>query len=82
MQSSIYIDLNPVAAGIAKVPESSAHTSIKQRVGRVKEQGRAEDLQAAQAGSVAGSTAGRAWKRGCGSVRSRIAGGWIRHARG
>jgi hypothetical protein len=27
-----YIDLNPVAAGIAEVPEASAHTSIKQRV--------------------------------------------------
>ena len=27
-----YIDLNPVAAGIAKVPEASPHTSIKQRV--------------------------------------------------
>ena len=45
MQSSIYIDWNPVAAGIAKVPESSAHTSIKQRVEHVKEQGRAEDLK-------------------------------------
>ena len=50
MQSSIYIDLNPVAAGIAEVPEASAHTSIKQRVEHVQEQGRAEDLQAAQAG--------------------------------
>src|SRR5271165_2003929 len=43
-----YIDLNPVAAGIPEVPEASAHTSIKQRVEHVKEQGRAEDLQAAQ----------------------------------
>ena len=43
-----YIDLYPVAAGIAEVPEASAHTSIKQRVEHVKEQGRAEDLQAAQ----------------------------------
>jgi len=52
-----YIGLNPVAAGIAEVPEASAHTSIKQRVEHVKEQGRTEDLNAAQAGSVAGSTA-------------------------
>ncbi len=51
------IDLNPVAAGIAEVPEASAHTSIKQRVEHVKEQGRTEDLNAAQTGSVAGSTA-------------------------
>ena len=52
-----YIDLNPVAAGIAEVPEASKYTSIKQRVEHVKEQGRANDLNAAQAGSVAGSTA-------------------------
>ena len=52
-----YIDLNPVAAGIAEVPETSAHTSIKQRVEHVEAQGRTEDLKAARAGSVAGSTA-------------------------
>jgi hypothetical protein len=43
-----YIDLNPVAAGIAEVPEASAHTSIKQRVEHVKDQGRTEDKKAAQ----------------------------------
>ena len=59
-----YIDLNPVAAGIAEVPEASAHTSIKQRVEHVKEQGRAEDLKAAQAGSVAGSTAAAGLEEG------------------
>src|SRR5208283_1235889 len=51
-----YIDLNPVATGIAEVPEASAHTSIKQRVEDVKEKGRANDLNAAGAGSVPGST--------------------------
>jgi hypothetical protein len=56
--------LNPVAAGIAKVPESSAHTSIKQRVEHVQEQRRAEDLQAAQAGSVAVSTAAAGLEEG------------------
>jgi hypothetical protein len=35
-----YIDLNPVAAGIAQVPEASEHTSIKERVDHVKGQGR------------------------------------------
>jgi REP element-mobilizing transposase RayT len=59
-----YIDLNPVAAGIAEVPEASAHTSIKQRVEYVNEQGRTEDLQAAQAGSVAGSTAAAGLEEG------------------
>jgi hypothetical protein len=52
-----YIDLNPVAAGIAEVPETSAHTSIKARVDHVQEQGRTEDLKAARGGSVAGSAA-------------------------
>jgi REP element-mobilizing transposase RayT len=42
-----YIDLNPVAAGIAKVPETSKHTSIKERVDHVKTQGRMEELKAA-----------------------------------
>ena len=52
-----YIDLNPVAAGVAEVPEASEHTSIKERVEHVEAQGRAEDLKAAQKGSVAGSEA-------------------------
>src|SRR5262249_9667825 len=52
-----YIDLNPVAAGIAKVPEASAHTSIKERVEHVQAQGRTADLKAARKGSVAGSKA-------------------------
>ena len=50
--------------GIAEVPEASVHTSIKQRVEHVKEQGRAEDLRAAQAGSVAGSTAAAGLEEG------------------
>jgi REP element-mobilizing transposase RayT len=52
-----YIDLNPVAAGIAKVPETSNHTSIKERLDHVKAEGRTEDLKAAKSGSVAGSEA-------------------------
>jgi hypothetical protein len=52
-----YIDLNPVAAGIAEVPETSAHTSIKERVDHVRAQGRTEHLRAASEGSVAGSNA-------------------------
>jgi hypothetical protein len=52
-----YIDLNPVAAGIAAVPEASEHTSVKQRVDHVKVQGRTADLKAARQGSVAGSKA-------------------------
>jgi hypothetical protein len=52
-----YIDLNPVAAGIAAVPEASEHTSITQRVEHVLQQGRTGALQAAQDGSVVGSDA-------------------------
>ncbi len=46
-----------MAAGIAVVPETSAHTSLKARVDHVKEQGRTEDLKSARRGSVAGSAA-------------------------
>jgi hypothetical protein len=46
-----------VAAGIAKVPETSKLTSVKERVDHVKAQGRTKDLKAARKGSVAGSRA-------------------------
>jgi hypothetical protein len=52
-----YIDLNPVAAGIAEVPEASPYTSITTRVENVEEQGRTTDLTAAEHGSLAGSNA-------------------------
>jgi REP element-mobilizing transposase RayT len=42
-----YIDLNPVAAGIAQTPEAAAHTSIKQRVDHVRKNGLLETLHAA-----------------------------------
>ena len=52
-----YIDLNPVAAGIVEVPEASPHTSIGVRLEHAKAEGRLPDLEAAKAGSVAGSLA-------------------------
>jgi len=52
-----YIDLNPVAAGIAEVPETSEHTSIKVRAEHVDTQGKTAHLEAAAKGSVAGSVA-------------------------
>jgi REP element-mobilizing transposase RayT len=49
-----YIDLNPVAGGIATTPEASEHTSIKQRVDHTRKTGATETLQhAARARSVA-----------------------------
>jgi hypothetical protein len=50
-----YIDLNPVAAGVAATPETSSHTSVHQRVGHAQAKGRLQDLKAAASGSVAGS---------------------------
>jgi len=50
-----YIDLNPVAAGIADAPEVSPHTSVKQRVDHVQQAGRTADLHHAEQGSVAAS---------------------------
>jgi hypothetical protein len=44
-----YIDLNPVAAGIAKTPEDAPHTSIKQRVDHARRNGDLDTLQAAAA---------------------------------
>ena len=52
-----YIDLNPVAAGIAETPEKSKHTSVKQRVDHAANTGKTEVLKAARQGSVAGSKA-------------------------
>ena len=53
----VYIDLNPVAAKVAKTPETSDYTSIKQRVDHVDAQGKTAELEAASDGSVAGSQA-------------------------
>jgi hypothetical protein len=52
-----YIDLNPVAAGLVKVPEQVEHTSIKQRVEHVETAERIDDLRAAERGSIAGQAA-------------------------
>jgi hypothetical protein len=53
----VYIDQNPVAAEVAETPETSEHTSIKQRLDHVEAQGAAARLEAAKDGSVAGSRA-------------------------
>ena len=57
LMSSIYIDLNPVAAKVAETPETSKYTSIKQRLDHVEVQGKTARLKAANGGSVAGSMA-------------------------
>ncbi len=50
-----YIDLNPVAAGIAAAPETSQHTSVRRRVQHAKAIGKLAELKAAESGSVVGS---------------------------
>ena len=50
-----YIDLNPVAAGIAATPETSKHTSVRQRVQHAKSKRLLSKLKAADRGSVAAS---------------------------
>jgi hypothetical protein len=52
-----YIDLNPLAAGIAAAPETSKHTSVRQRVVHARESGKLDSLKAAARGSIAGSRA-------------------------
>jgi len=52
-----YIDLNPVAAGLAATPETSPHTSIRQRVRHAKAKGKLGELKAAAVSSVSGSKA-------------------------
>jgi hypothetical protein len=52
-----YIDLNPVAAGVAAMPETSPHTSVQQRVEHAQAHGKLQDLKAAARGSVAGNRA-------------------------
>jgi hypothetical protein len=57
LTTSVYIDLNPVAAQVAETPETSEHTSIKQRLEHVDAQGKTARLEAVEGGSVAGSHA-------------------------
>ena len=52
-------DLNPVAAGIAATPETSPHTSFRQRMENAKEKDAIEDLKAAREGTVQGSRAAK-----------------------
>ena len=52
-----YIDLNPVAAGLAATPETSKHTSLRQRVQHARDEGKLANLKEAARNSVAGSRA-------------------------
>jgi hypothetical protein len=45
LATSAYIDLNPVAAGIAPTPESSTHTSLRTRLDHCEASGTAQTLR-------------------------------------
>ena len=45
LATAAYIDLNPVAAGIARTPEESAHTSLRTRISHCQTNGTAETLR-------------------------------------
>ena len=57
-----YIDLNPFAAGMATTPETSEHTSLRQRVQHASHQGKLGALKEAALGAVAGSKAAGAFE--------------------
>ncbi|QDS90321.1 hypothetical protein EC9_45280 [Rosistilla ulvae] len=65
LATSTYIDLNPLAAGIASTPDEGLHTSIRQRVEHVCQRGEKEieRLKAARRGSVAASVAAGAMEQ-------------------
>jgi hypothetical protein len=64
LASSVYIDLNPVAAGLASTPERSGHTSLRQRVEHARAEGKLGVLKAARAGSVVASKAAGTLEQG------------------
>ena len=71
-----YIDLNPVAAGVATTPETSPHTSVRQRVQHAQAKGKLEALKAAAAGASRAAVRRATWRKICGSARWKIGGGW------
>jgi putative transposase len=81
LTTSVYIDLNPVAAQVAETPETSEHTSIKQRLEHVDAQGKTAQLEAAEGAALPVRTPRQVWKSRCGFVRSRTAEGWIRRVK-
>lgn len=48
LSTCVYVDLNPIAAGIAATPESSEYTSVKARVDHASSSERTKDLRAAK----------------------------------
>ncbi len=51
-----YIDLTPVAAGMAATPEASKHTSLRRRIEHAAVQGKTKTQKAVRAGGTAGQS--------------------------
>ena len=78
---SVYIDLNPVAAQVAKTPEASEHTSIKRRLEDVEAQGGPLNWKQRRTAVLPARKQRLVWKILCGFVRSKTAAVWIRPAK-
>lgn len=64
LATSIYIDLNPLAAGIVKRPEEARFTSLFLRVDHCRRLGRLADLQAARLSAAVGAQRCRGMETG------------------
>ena len=71
LATAAYIDLIPVAAGIAEVPEASAHTSIKARVEHVRAAGWIAEVMGGLRGRLVGWRGTRVRRE---AVRQRVPG--------
>ena len=59
LATCVYIDLNPVAAGVAAKPETSKNTSLRQRLDHAESKGAIDRLKVAKQGAVAASKAAK-----------------------
>lgn len=64
LATCIYIDLNPLAAGIVKRPEQARFTSLYLRIEHCRQRGRLADLQAARLSAAVGAHKSRGMEAG------------------
>ena len=64
LATCVYIDLNPLAAGLVRLPEQGKFTSLAARLAWCKKRGRLAELQAACQGSVPAARRARGMEAG------------------